>query len=133
VGQGFHCGSGSSGSGGGGGRGGGGSSDPVKPYETGPYNDLSRRSSGDGLDIHHAPQAHPASQVVPGYNTYTAPTIALPHAEHIAIPTIRGPYGGSPRDLLARDIRNLRNYTNAPNSALLDLIRLARQTYPGVF
>ncbi|MCI0561053.1 MAG: hypothetical protein MN733_21410, partial [Nitrososphaera sp.] len=128
-------GGGSSGSGGGaGGSGGGGGSNPVNPYDVGPYNNLKSRSVvGDGLELHHTPQTHPSLQVIPGYDPYTAPTIVLSRAEHTAIPTIRGPYNGSPRDLLARDIRNLRRYTNAPNSALFDLIRLARQTYPGVF
>ncbi len=118
--------------GGGGGTGSGSSgSNPVNPYEVGQYNDLKSRSIGDALDVHHVPQAHPASKVIQGYDPYTAPAITLPRLEHIAIRPLKGPYGGSLRDLVAKDIRNLRKYTNAPNSAPFELLRLIRQTYPG--
>lgn len=104
----------------------------MRPYEVGGVDDLRARSvTGDGLDIHHAPQSHPAGQVIPGYNPKTGPGIALPDTEHDAVPRLRGPYPGTPRDLVARDIRNLRRYTGAPNSALFDLLRLIRQMYPG--
>lgn len=36
----------------------------------------------------------------------------------------------SARELLADEIRILRQNTNAPNSALQDLIRLSRETHP---
>ncbi|MGH9850048.1 MAG: RHS repeat-associated core domain-containing protein, partial [Blastocatellia bacterium] len=127
VGEGF----GGGGRGGGGGGGGGGGSDPVKPYEVGRANDLRARSvRGDDLQVHHTPQSHPALQVIPGYNPDIAPSITLPTAEHLRIPNLRGPYNGTPRDLVARDIRNLRRYTDAPNNSLLELLRLIKQTYP---
>ena len=37
---------------------------------------------------------------------------------------------GTPRQQLARDIRNLRNYTNAPNSRLQQLIELNKLVFP---
>lgn len=47
------------------------------------------------------------------------PSIALPNAEHRAIPNMKGTNtAGTPRQQLATDIRNLRNYTNALNSSL---------------
>lgn len=72
-------------------------------------------------------------QIISGYNPWTAPAIAVPTAQHRAIPNLTGTYAGTARDLLARDIRNLRNYTDAPNRALQDLIDLNRQAYPGAF
>lgn len=106
----------------------------VAKYEVGTFSDLANRSStGDGLDIHHAAQKHPAGQVIPEYDPATGPSIAIPRGEHSRIPTIKGEYSGSARDLLAKDIRNLRNYTNAPNGSLEELIKLNKDKYPGAF
>jgi len=64
----------------------------------------------------------------------TKATIALPKAEHIRIPTVRGDVGfSSARQALAQDIRNLRTYTTAPNGALQNLIQLNKTMYPGAF
>ena len=106
---------------------------PVQPYEVGPVDDLLRRSRiGDGLSIHHLPQQHPASQVVPAYDPKTAPGIALPRGEHRRIRNLQGPYSSTARDLVARDLWNLRVHTEAPNNALGDLLSLIRAMYPGV-
>ncbi|MEX8505368.1 RHS repeat domain-containing protein [Leptothrix ochracea] len=107
----------------------------VGKYEVGAYDALKRRSvpAGDGLDIHHAMQKNPAGQAVGGYNPANGPSIAIPRGEHLRIPTIKGEYTGTARDLLAKDIRDLRNNTNAPNSSLRELIDLNKQTYPGAF
>lgn len=103
-------------------------------YEVGAYNELKANSlKGDMLDIHHAGQANPMGQVIPNYNRTTAPSISLPANEHQMIPTQKGVYEGAARDQLAKDIRDLRNYTNAPNSALQDLIRLNKEMYPNSF
>jgi hypothetical protein len=69
-------------------------------------------------------------QIVPGYNYSTGPAIVLPEGEHWQIPNLKGPYEGSARELLARDILNLRRHTNAPNLALQELIEINR-TYGG--
>ncbi|MGQ7249535.1 RHS repeat-associated core domain-containing protein [Halomonas sp. V046] len=67
-------------------------------YEVGTFDDLRNRSQvGDGLDIHHAVQKHPAGQVVPGYDQKTAPSMAVPSAEHRSIPTLRGEYSAPQR------------------------------------
>lgn len=106
----------------------------VSKYEVGTFDMLKGRSIvGDGLDIHHAMQKNPAGQVVPNYNPLSAPSIALPRAEHAMIPTLRGPYTGSARSLLAKDIMDMRNYTNVPNSSLIELIKLNKQMYPAAF
>ena len=107
---------------------------PVNKYEVGTFKDLKNRSvSGDNLDIHHVVQTQPGKQVIPSYNRDLAPAIALPSKEHKLIPTMKGNYSGSPRDILAKDIRDLRKYTNAPNSALKELIELNKKMYPSDF
>jgi hypothetical protein len=108
--------------------------DVVRAYEVGTYDVLQDRSAiGDGLDLHHAGQAHAMEQVVPGYERATGPAIALPAAEHKMIPNLKGEVKMSARDVLARDIRNLRRFTGAPNSALQQLIELNKSMYPGAF
>lgn len=42
---------------------------------------------------------------------------------------MRGPFTGTERELLAKDIRDLRNYTNAPPSAIQDLIKLNKEMF----
>ncbi|ETS31502.1 hypothetical protein PTE_02189, partial [Photorhabdus khanii NC19] len=107
---------------------------PTQKYEVSTFDDLQRRSKvGDKLDIHHAAQKHPAGQVITGYDPKTAPSIALPRGEHKLIPTMKGPYTGSARDLLTKDIRDLRNYTNAPPSAIKDLLKLNKEMYSKAF
>jgi RHS repeat-associated protein len=108
--------------------------DGVRAYEVGTYNTLKARSVvGDTLDIHHVGQASPMGQLLPGYNRATAPAIALPELEHGLIPTVRSETTMTPRGLLANDIWNLRNFTEAPNSSLQNLIQLNKEMYPGGF
>ena len=59
--------------------------------------------------------------------------MAVPQREHRRIPTIKGPYSGSPRDLLAKDVKDFRNYTNGPNGNIKDLIRLNKEMFPDTF
>ena len=106
----------------------------VAKYEVGTFDDLTARSvKGDKLDIHHAAQKHPAGQVIDGYDPKTAPSMAVPQREHRRIPTIKGTYSGNPRDLLTKDVRDLRNYTNAPNSNIRDPIQLNKEMFPDEF
>ena len=95
------------------------------------------------LDIHHTPQKALAQDLVPGYPPVPsddAPALALPHDEHVQVNIAQRRWmtayrngevagGLTDRDLLARDIRMLRTYTNAPNSALQELIRLNKAMY----
>jgi RHS repeat-associated protein len=106
----------------------------VSPFQVGRFDDLQRASQvGDDLALHHAGQKHAMQQIIPGYNPQTAPAIAVPTVQHRAIPNLTGPYTGTARDLLARDIRNLRNYTDAPNSSLHEVIQLNKEMYPNAF
>jgi len=111
-----------------------GGSAPVEPYEVGMTADLKARSRGDNLDIHHTPQGQPAGQLIEGYDYSNAPGIALPKGEHQRIPTLKGEAtAGSPRQQLAKDIRDLRNNTNAPNSSLQQLINMNKMLWPEHF
>jgi RHS repeat-associated protein len=106
----------------------------ISAYEVGTYDALKARSlTGDGLDIHHVGQTHPFEQLIPGYDRATAPAISLPEVEHGMMPTAKGTTTMTPRDILANDIRNLRNLTEAPNSSLQQLIDLNKQMYPNAF
>ena len=106
----------------------------VRRYQVGTFDELSKLSKpNDGLEIHHVVQKHPAGQIIDGYEQSMAPSIALPRMEHRTIPNLRGDYSGSARDLLSRDIRNLRNYTDAPNSSLKELINLNKEMYSDAF
>ncbi len=106
----------------------------LTAYRVGIHRELQCLSSvGDDLALHHVGQAHVMQQVAPGFTRAGGASIALPTAEHLGIPTLKGSFEGSARSLLARDISNLRNYTNAPNSSLIELIRLNKQLYPGSF
>jgi RHS repeat-associated protein len=106
----------------------------VEKYEVGSAKDLSKISVKDNLDIHHVSQSKPASQLIKGYDKATAPAIALPKAEHKAIPTLKGTNtAGNARQQLAKDIKDLRRFTNAPNSSLQKVIDLNKKMYPESF
>jgi hypothetical protein len=98
----------------------------VQPYDVGMTKDLNSRSVvSDDISIHHSIQSQPGSQLIPEYDYKNAPGIALPKNEHSEIPTFRGTKtAGSPRQQLAKDIRDLRANTNAPNEKLQQLINL---------
>ncbi len=106
----------------------------VSKYDVGPANVLRAVSvTGDQLQIHHVVQSHPALQAIPGYNGKIAPAIAISNREHQMIPTIRGNFAGTARQLLAKDIWDLRNNTAAPNSALKQLINMNNEMFPSAF
>lgn len=128
---------GSGGGGGGGGAGGGGGGGGPRPYEVDTYDNLRAGDQvGDGLQNHHVPQKAVARDKVDGYPqdkmAGDAPAIRLPDAEHTAVNRAqrgRDTTELSDRDLLADDIRQLRQNTNAPNSSLKELIELNKEKY----
>ena len=89
-----------------------------------------------GLDAHHVGQKAVMRDLVPGYDLATAPSILVPKVGH----TIKGPNGivsrsnkgfTNPRDVIARDIRELRRvYLDVPNSKLQELIDANKGLYP---
>src|SRR5262249_33726168 len=121
-------------------------SGPVQPYEVGEYQDLARRASdhhqADSLRIHHAPQKAIADDVIPGYPAAPAPTgpaIAIPIDEHTAITRAQASYSigrfsgtPSPERLITRDFFQLRQYTQAPVSALRNLAAMIRGRFPSL-
>ena len=107
---------------------------PVRPFEVGTADDLwSRSVRGDGLDIHHVGQAHPLEQIITGYDRSKGPAISIPRRQHSRIPTVRGSYTGTARSQLAKDIWDLRNYTDAMNGVLKELIELNKKLFPEAY
>ncbi|WP_431045598.1 Ig-like domain-containing protein [Roseateles sp. L2-2] len=106
-------------------------------YSVGQYNELA--GVVKGLDAHHVGQKALLGKLIPGYDPLTAPAILVPKIGH----TLRGPNGilsrsveglTTPRDVLARDIRELRRvYQDVPNSSLQKLIKMNKEAYPGSF
>jgi RHS repeat-associated protein len=104
-------------------------------YEVGSYNVL-REGAEAGLDAHHVGQKALMRQFVKAYDPRTAPAILVPQFGHTAGKGVvsRNMRGvDSARDVLARDIRELRRvYPDIPNSQLKRLIELNKQMYPEV-
>ena len=92
----------------------------LEVFEVGTFDALKpRQIVGDMLDIHHVPQASPAEQIIPGYLRSKAPSIVLPTIPHRYVLRSSGPFTGTARQLLARDIRSLHGWV--PNSSLQEL------------
>jgi len=79
------------------------------------------------------PQSWPFEQLYERYERGIAPSIVLPRQEHAAIPVLRGPIETTPRSQLAKDIWDLRRFTDAPNYSLQTLIVLNKLMYPETF
>ena len=57
----------------------------------------------------------------------------MPAIEHRPIPTIKGDYTGTARDILAKDILDLRKYTDVDHGTLKNLIDLNKTMYKDAF
>ena len=100
-------------------------------YKVGPYDQLRKEARGTGLEAHHVPQAHPAEQVIPGYNHRTAPAILIEaevHRKGINPYNIRGSYRGSAVDLINYGIEVLRR-NEVPEEVLTTIRDLIKQMY----
>jgi hypothetical protein len=103
-------------------------------YEVGTANNL-RKTPQKGTQVNHAPQSREAELLVGNWNganrAGNEAAIRLPISEHEAVTAAQAARSApaSARDLLASDIRILRNNTNAPNSALQELIQLNRDLH----
>ncbi|SCB96557.1 RHS repeat domain-containing protein [Gilliamella intestini] len=110
-----------------------------KPFQVGIHEDLIKINQGMGLDSHHVGQKAIMKKFIPGYDPMKAPAILVPSIGH----TEKGVVGivsrnikgiNSARDLLARDIRELKRvYPDIPNSKLKELIELNKKMYPEAF
>ena len=104
-------------------------------YDVGLAKDL-RKNPISGTQVNHAPQSRQAESLLGEFNVKNKvgnePAIRLPIEEHDAVSAAQRlrTAPASARDLLADEIRILRQNTNAPNSALQDLIDLSKKRHP---
>jgi hypothetical protein len=103
-------------------------------YDVGLAKDL-RSNRVTGTHVNHAPQSRHAESLIGDFNTVNEighePAIRLPISEHEAVTAAQAQrrVPASARELLADEVRILRNNTNAPNSALQELIRLNKDAH----
>ena len=102
-------------------------------YVVGAYKDV---KGIEGMTAHHVGQAAVMKRLVNNYNYNYSPTISVPAKGHVRLNDnkVRVSTNTSgftnPRDLIARDIRELRRvYPDIPNSALRELISLNKKMY----
>ena len=87
------------------------------------------KSPVQGTQVNHAPQSREAETLIGNFNLRNKvgneAAIRLPISEHTAVSAAQRARGAltSARDLLASDVRILRNVTDAPNAALKKLSR----------
>jgi hypothetical protein len=91
-------------------------------------------------EVNHVPQTAQARSLLGTFNTVNKvgneAAIRLPVSEHLAVNAAQAarPYvPATARELLAQDIRILRNNTQAPNAALQKLIQLNKSLHPTDF
>lgn len=106
------------------------------PYDVGLAKDL-RRNPVPDTEVHHTPQSRRADTLVGDFNERNKvgnePAIRLPKDEHDAVNAAQNSRPRAPasaRELLHDEIQILRKNTKAPNSKLLDLIRLNKKLHP---
>ncbi|HVC97213.1 MAG TPA: Hint domain-containing protein, partial [Pirellulales bacterium] len=103
-------------------------------YDVGLAKDL-RKNPLSGTEVHHVPQSREAELLIGDFNRVNnvgnEATIRLPWSEHQAVNEAQRARGSmaSARDLLADEIRILRNNTNASNAKLKELIELNKQLH----
>jgi hypothetical protein len=103
-------------------------------YDVGLAKDL-RRNSLAGTEVNHGPQSLHAESLVGDFKSVNRkghePAIRLPISEHRAVNAAQAlrRVPASAREMLADEIRILRNNTHAPNSKLQELIRLNKDTH----
>jgi RHS repeat-associated protein len=108
----------------------------AKEFVVGSYSELKAAAKGSGLEAHHVGQAAAMEKAIPEYNRSTAPSILVRKEGH----TISGPNGivkrttaaaspASARNILARDIKELRRVYNVPNDKLQEVIKMNKEMY----
>jgi len=73
------------------------------------------------LDLHHVPKCSVAMKLIPGYTPQNGPCIALPTREHKNIASETADSSDSVEAQLDQDLRDLRNFTKVPESAVSKL------------
>ena len=106
-------------------------------YNVASHTENKALGKGKGLDSHHVGQAAQMEKHIPGYDRNTAPTILVPNTSvgpNGRLATSRGNAFNSARDIVARDIKELRRvYPDIPNSKLKELIDKNKKMYPDAF
>ena len=98
-------------------------------YQIGSYGELMRMKRGiSGLEAHHVPQAHLASQVIPGYNRDTGPAIIIPEEVHQSISHKRGIFSGTLLDIIELGLNELLQ-NGIPKEHLERLYEYLRRLY----
>lgn len=110
----------------------------YQKYSVGSYNEIKR--TVPGMDAHHVGQQAALKRMIPEYDSAKAPAILIPAQGHTErLPGVgvvsRSTQGlETPRDVVARDIRELRRvYPDIPNKTLQDLINQNKNLYPNYF
>jgi hypothetical protein len=108
-------------------------------YEVGLAKDL-RKAPQLFTQVNHVPQTAQARFLIGDYNMVNKVGnevgIRLPNSEHLAVnaaQAARPAVPASARQLLAQDIRILRNNTQAPNAALQKVIQMNKALHPTDF
>lgn len=107
-------------------------------YDVGLAKDL-RKHPAPYTQVHHAPQSRKADTLLGDFNLKNhvgnEPAIRLSLGEHVAVSQAQSlsPVAASARELLAQEIRILRNVTEAPNEALRELIELNKRLHQSDF
>lgn len=108
----------------------------AKPFMVGSYRELTMLAKGSGLEAHHVGQKALMKNFIPDYNFMTAPAILVPKLGHtlgsgVLSRSTRGFINA--RQVVARDVLELRRVYSIPNSQLLNLIQMNKQMYPKAF
>jgi len=105
-------------------------------YDVGLAKDL-RKTRVPNTEVNHTPASRQADSLIGDFNTKNKVgnevAIRLPTTEHAAVTAAqaaRTRTAASARELLADEIRILRQNANAPNSALRDIIRQGKELHP---
>ena len=105
-------------------------------YIVGAYKDVKaveKMLNIEGMDAHHVGQKAVMEKMVSNYDSQTAPAISVPRMGHTVgkgVVARKSKGFMNPRQLIARDIRELRRvYPDIPNSALRELITMNKKMY----
>jgi hypothetical protein len=85
------------------------------------------------IDLHHVPNIRDSKRLIKGYKIETGVAIGLPSKVHRILKTKRFSDALNARDLLAREIYNLRRNSPIPSSVLLKMVELNKKKYPDTF
>lgn len=108
----------------------------VEPFMVGSYRELTTLAKGTGLEAHHVGQQALMKKFISDYNFMTAPAILVSKFGHtlgsgVVSRSTRGFINA--RQVVARDVLELRRVYAVPNSQLIELIQMNKQMYPKAF